>query len=323
MKGCYQISVQNNKVKYEFTIRRNITIIQGNSASGKTTLVDLIREHQLEGAASGINLSCRKKCVVLEGIDWQQTLSLFKDSIVFVDEGNSFISSKDFASAIKNTDNYYVLITREGLENLPYSVNEIYGIHTSGKYAGLKQVYHEFYHIYDYDNSILTENITKILTEDSNSGFEFFKKLSTGKYNCESAKGKSNIYSKLQNSEDLNLVIADGAAFGSQIAKIMKHVSYKRNCVLYLPESFEYILLQAELLKDSELSSILDSPENYIESKEYFSWEQFFTTFITEKTKDSFLKYSKRKLNPNYLSESIKNKIICSKAFTRLKNLFE
>ena len=154
MKGSYQISVQNNKVKYEFTIRRNITLIQGDSASGKTTLVDLIREHQLEGDSSGINLSCKKKCAVLEGQDWQQNLTLLKDSIIFIDEGNSFISSKDFASAIKNTDNYYVLVTREGLENLPYSVNEIYGIHTSGKYADLKQVYHEFYHIYDYEKEI-------------------------------------------------------------------------------------------------------------------------------------------------------------------------
>ena len=150
MKGSYQISVQNNKVKYEFTIRRNITVIQGDSASGKTTLVDLIREHQLEGDFSGINLSYKKKCAVLEGQDWQQNLTLLNDSIIFIDEGNSFISSKDFASAIKNTDNYYVLVTRESLENLPYSVKEIYGIHTSGKYAGLKQVYHEFYHIYDY-----------------------------------------------------------------------------------------------------------------------------------------------------------------------------
>ena len=145
MKGEYSVSVQNNKVKYEFTIKRNITVIQGDSATGKTTLVDLIREYQLEGADSGISLSCKKKCVMLEGADWERNLSLYNDCIVFVDEGNRFIATPEFARAIKATDNYYVLITREGLETLPYSVNEIYGIHTSGKYADLKQVYHEFY----------------------------------------------------------------------------------------------------------------------------------------------------------------------------------
>ena len=323
MKGSYQISVQNNKVKYEFTIRRNITVIQGDSASGKTTLVDLIREHQLAGDSSGINLSCKKKCAVLEGQDWQQNLTLLKDSIIFIDEGNSFISSKDFASAIKNTDNYYVLVTRESLENLPYSVNEIYGIHTSGKYAGLKQVYHEFYHIYDYEKEPAVSYVKQILTEDSNSGFDFFRGLSNGKYKCESAKGKSNIFDCLLKNPENTLVVADGAAFGSQMAKIMKIVSTKKNALLFLPESFEYILLQAELIKDGELSSILSAPENYIDSKKYFSWEQFFTSFISEKTKDSFLKYSKKKLNQNYLSENIKNKILNSKAFTRIKGLFE
>ena len=152
MKGTYSISVQNNRVKYEFEIRRNITIIQGNSATGKTTLIDLIREYQLNGDDSGINFSCKKKCVVLEGNNWKNELSFLDDCIVFIDEGNSFIASKEFATAIKGTDNYYVLVTREGLDNLPYSVNEIYGIHTSGKYAGFKQVYHEFYHIYSDEN---------------------------------------------------------------------------------------------------------------------------------------------------------------------------
>ena len=323
MKGSYQISVQNNKVKYEFTIRRNITLIQGDSASGKTTLVDLIREHQLEGDSSGINLSCKKKCAVLEGQDWQQNLTLLKDSIIFIDEGNSFISSKDFASAIKNTDNYYVLVTRESLENLPYSVNEIYGIHTSGKYAGLKQVYHEFYHIYDYENGLSLSDVKRILTEDSNSGFDFFSELSKGKYECESAKGKSNILTHLLQNQENTLVIADGAAFGSQMSKVMKLVSTRKNAHLFLPESFEYILLQAELIKDGELSSILSAPENYIDSKKYFSWEQFFTSLLSEKTKDSFLKYSKKKLNKNYLSERIKSKILNSRAFTRIKGLFE
>lgn len=134
------------------TIQRNITIIQGNSATGKTTLVDMIREHQINGEDSGINLSCKKNCVVLEGNNWESTLSLFTDCIVFIDDGNRFIASPEFANAIKMTDNYYVLVTRESLETLPYSINEIYGIHTSGKYAGLKQVYHEFFHIYTKEN---------------------------------------------------------------------------------------------------------------------------------------------------------------------------
>ena len=55
---------------------------------------------------------------------------------------------QDFARAIQQTDNYYVIVTREGLPALPYSVEEVYGIRTSGKYGSLKQSYHSFYRIY-------------------------------------------------------------------------------------------------------------------------------------------------------------------------------
>ena len=45
--------------------------------------------------------------------------------------------------------NYYVIVTREKLSNLPYSVTEIYGIRSSGKYNDLVPVYYETYHIYE------------------------------------------------------------------------------------------------------------------------------------------------------------------------------
>ena len=323
MKGSYSISVQNNRIKYEFTIKRNITVVQGNSATGKTSLVDMIREYQLNGPESGINLSCKKKCVVLEGNDWKDNLSLFSDCIVFIDEGNSFVSSVDFSNQIKKTNNYYVIITREGLENLPYSVNEIYGIHTSGKYADLKQVYHEFYNIYEDTKDVTNKEISQILTEDSNSGFDFFSNLAKEKYDCKSANGKSNIFTFLNQTDSKTLVVADGAAFGSQMNKVSKIIRQKNNAILFLPESFEYLLLQADVLKDKEITQILDNPSDFIDSKEYFSWEQFFTKLLIQKTKSTFLKYSKRKLNKNYLEDSIKSKIINSKAFIAIKSLFE
>ena len=37
MKGKHHIIIESARLKYEFDIRRNITIIQGDSATGKTT----------------------------------------------------------------------------------------------------------------------------------------------------------------------------------------------------------------------------------------------------------------------------------------------
>ena len=63
-----------------------------------------------------------------------------------------------------------MIITRKPLKNLPYSIEEIYGIRTSGKYHFPEQVYHEFYPIYsEYSDMIDTSNVL-ILVEDKEAG---------------------------------------------------------------------------------------------------------------------------------------------------------
>ena len=168
MKGKYRIVIQNKRIRYDFEIKRNITIIRGDSATGKTTLVDMIREFYENGENRGIELRCSKACAVVDGRTWQGQLSQITDSIVFIDEGNDFVRTPEFSAFIRNTDNYYVIVTREGIPTLPYSVDEIYGIRNSGKYGSLQPAYNEFYHIYsssDFGNSI---NPDTIITEDSN-----------------------------------------------------------------------------------------------------------------------------------------------------------
>ena len=75
MRGIYHVIVQNRYLKYEFDIKRNITIIQGDSATGKTTLVDMIREQVLNGDDSGVIISCACRCRVVEGNTWQEQLA--------------------------------------------------------------------------------------------------------------------------------------------------------------------------------------------------------------------------------------------------------
>ena len=139
MKGKHRVIVSTKRLKYDFEIRRNLTIIRGDSATGKTTLVDMIRDYVNNPAGTPVELVCDKKCYVLEGTLWKGQLEEISDSIVFIDEGNAFIQTEEFAGVIQKTDNYYVIISREALPTLPYSVEEIYGIRTSGKYGSLEQ----------------------------------------------------------------------------------------------------------------------------------------------------------------------------------------
>ena len=54
----------------------------------------------------------------------------------------------------------------------------------------------------------------------------------------------------------------------------------------------------------------MNHPEDFIESQKYFSWERFFTVLLVEYTQDSYLKYSKNKLNKVYLDDKIKQAIL-------------
>lgn len=311
MKGKYSVLVQNNRLRYEFTISRNITIIRGDSATGKTTLLDLLNAYDRDGESSGVLVKCEVPCVVIGGQRWEENLQFIHNSIVFIDECNRFIKSEDFAVRVKESDNYFVIVTRDDLPNLPYSVKEIYGIRESGKYAGLKQVYNEFYCLYgELENAELAQEDV-VIAEDSNAGFDFFSSLCDGRVKCISANGKSNVFKALQkHREEKVLVIADGAAFGCEMEKVMQLIRIGRRIALYLPESFEWLILNAGIFDDSELKDILNSPSEYVDSQEFFSWERFFTDLLVKKSRGTYLQYNKRSLNKAYLQEKIKNKIV-------------
>ena len=69
MTGSYEITVKNRRIQYKFTINRNITVLKGDSATGKTTLIEMISAYQRAGENSGIQLACKKKCVVLDELN--------------------------------------------------------------------------------------------------------------------------------------------------------------------------------------------------------------------------------------------------------------
>lgn len=315
MKGMHHIVIQNKRIRFAFSIKRNITIIRGDSATGKTTLFSMIEEYGNLGKDSGVQIQCDKACVALSGKYWQETLENIHDSIVFVDEDSRFLKTKDFAKRIRNSNNYYVLITRENLPALSYSVEEIYGIHCSGKYMDTRQVYNLFYKIYSETNpgKIL---IKSLITEDSQAGFTFFSQVSkTRGICCESAGGKSNILGILQEKlldkeQKETLVIADGAAFGPEMAHISQLLRGNVNIKLYLPESFEWLLLYADIFNKPFIRKKLEEAENYIESEKYFSWERYFTDLLMEETKDSPYPYDKSNLKDFYLQDKIVQKVL-------------
>ena len=304
MKGIQNVRVSNRKTDYRFELHRNITIVRGDSGTGKTTLYDMINAYTRNGVQSGVQISSTKPCVALDDMDWKNQLVNTRDSIVFIDEGAKYVSTEEFAHEIKNTDNYYVIFIREILHQLPYSVEEIYEIKTSKKYHTFSRLYkkNEAF-VYSLDPGKSTGDFQTVLTEDSKAGYTFYKHYLAGSGKiCISADGKSSIYRWLLDHKNHKVfVIADGAAFGPEMEMIM-HLQrkYPENITICLPESFEWMILKSGLVKDDEVSDVLAEPSEYIESREFFSWEQFFTHFLIQKTKNTYMAYSKRELNSFY-----------------------
>ena len=300
MIGKYDITLYNNKVHYHLTVERNITVLRGDSASGKSEFVRLLSAHNSNPTSSGITLICDKRCSVLTEENWELFTDTYTDSIFFIDEGNGFLKTKKFAETVKGADNYFVIITREKLSQLPYSIDEIYGLREEadpGRYHNPKRVYNGMYRIFGK----LPEPDTLpdlIITEDSNSGNDFFRILFPDR--CISSKGKSNIKKVIErHSGQKIMAVVDGAAFGPEMQDCMDiSTSTDGTVALYAPESFEYLILQSGIIEIPK--TVISETWNYADSVRYYSWEEFYTAYLSDVTRNSVSQYSKARLSEYY-----------------------
>ena len=72
MKGQHHIKISNQKVQFSFAVQRNITIIRGDSATGKTTLVGMLSDYETLGKQSGVTVKCDKPsmtCQIIYDVD--------------------------------------------------------------------------------------------------------------------------------------------------------------------------------------------------------------------------------------------------------------
>lgn len=80
--------------------------------------------------------------------------------IVFIDETAVFLRSQRFAELVKGSDNYFVIVSQDALSQLPYSVDEIYGLRNvsdTQKYKIYKRIYNEMFKLYHLDTKGMKE----------------------------------------------------------------------------------------------------------------------------------------------------------------------
>ena len=106
MKGSYEITVSNAKIHYNFTIRRNITIIKGDSATGKTYLYQMLEDLRLLEEYQAIKLFNYKT------EEFHDNLKKCRDKFIVIDNADLLLDNEDRSFINFDSSNQYMLFAR-------------------------------------------------------------------------------------------------------------------------------------------------------------------------------------------------------------------
>ena len=287
MKGEYLLTISNSILTYKLRLKHGINIIKGDSGTGKTTLYRMAME--VEDKTAGYKSNFADKVVVLiRRMPWESILQNSHGCFIFADETVPYIYSKAFASLAQNSDNYIILITRRNLDCLVYSAYAIYILE-----ANYKDYKNTLINLYE-DNPLTSYKPDIILCEDKNSDYEMFCNIFS--IPVESAGDKDGIVPYLKQNKDKKVyAIADGEGFGNCVNEIINLRDEGYYFYLYLPKSFEYMVLNYIKFRRSVEDKLLNT-ENYCDTTEFKSWERFYTYLLEQVCESHNFKYSKSKL---------------------------
>lgn len=293
MLGKYYIDIGNKYKKFHIEIEHRINVIKGNSASGKTTLIKFIEQFLRSGKSSGLkcDTNADKLIVLHEGDDYENIINKNRgiNTIILVDEQVQFIKSEDFIRVLDNSGFYIVIISRDSIKYFDYSIKALYKLVTEKR--GICS-YSYLSILYTGAEFVVQPDI--MITEDSNSGFEAMTNIL--KCKVVSADGKDNVINKLKEKDIINenkiiCLLVDGEAFGRNIESIiswdLEHEATKK-LYIFIPSSFEWLLLKLCNVYNEKL----DKTYNYADTRQFKSWERYYTYLLNRYLKERGIHYA-------------------------------
>ena len=104
MKGKHIISITSRKATYHLELERKISLLKGNSGTGKSSLIRLISEYLEYGKQSGLKLSTDSNVsltVMTNSADWSEILSSAHDTVLFIDEDVRYLYDEFSAGTVE------------------------------------------------------------------------------------------------------------------------------------------------------------------------------------------------------------------------------
>ena len=212
----------NYNLKFEYPLN----LVIGDSATGKTHLVSCIKKYKKD-----IITDCSEVIINLER--WMIP-NLPANSCVILDMDD--MSSPDVIDAIATCDRhdvFFILLGRKYAKRLPVAIMNTF------KLLDIKKVTRNV--TMSDSNPIRYDEFSKVVVEDSCSGFTFFDAIFN---DVESSKGAPGII-KAVNSESIDntLLIFDSLGFGAYIEEFLDLCKLK-DVAFICYNSFEYFILE-------------------------------------------------------------------------------
>lgn len=219
------VEIKFDKNHFECNLTHRFTRIHDDSETGKTTIANMLSQLR----RNNVSIECKLPVIYV-----RDASDIIEDSILFIDEENiSYIGYEIVCDYIKNTQSYFVVISRYDFNNIPYSVDCIKKLYTYGNKTTLVNAYPKFY----TDSKIST--CDEYYIEDSTSGKIFFDKLLD---NLQSINGKDNL-EVIPKTHTHKFLIIDRCGFGSSINALVSREDFKDYIHVLDYESFEYFIL--------------------------------------------------------------------------------
>ena len=211
--------------KYKLLIREKVTVIRGQSGTGKTRLIDIIRNTVPGNPTYQVDVSHRLFISAPSASDLlRNSVESWKDTLVFIDERIVDSLGDYFCSLVRESENYWVIISRNDdiLRTIPFSMFEAYEFVKTNNVIVNKQIFS--CDSRTFGGKFAVNTVTGFITEDSVSGWHFFNKALPKAVVKDSASSNTKVVStvvKHLGSSACILVLFDACAFGPFLGDLL------------------------------------------------------------------------------------------------------
>lgn len=287
-----EIYNEEYNVRYSLKIRNKFSLLVGNTATGKSTLYSLINTWNTYTRRGQISNTVVNSPIDVFATNELISLEKRKNSLFIFDE-DIIPELKNNIEVLLKSPNYFLIMCREQLM-LPYGVYDLLELSTTRRDGVvINSTIPKYISMTDED---VTPDL--ILTEDSSSGYKFFNDCLIVK--CKSSKSKTRIIksirSEIQKGTSTILLIVDEVGFGYEFEKLIEFFNSLKSTgidiYLWLPKSFEYVLLNSGMF--TEIDDFLEDPYDSWDLSKYSTVEKYISAVLNREMKKKLgVRYSK------------------------------